>query len=567
METQRFVWRKIGILTLVLLLILPTAVWGNERATNPPATETVALGKPFPWDRPGAISSRLHLGTPASAGLVKEPLEAIDPAIEEAIQEGYMPGAVVLVARKGKIVKHEAYGFAAREWDDQGNRMDEPVPMKKDTLFDLASISKIFTSVAVMKLYEEGKFRLDDPVAKYIPEFAQKGKAKVTIRQLMTHTSGFEAEIPLHELKGSRKDRIQAVFAHSLIHEPGEAYLYSDLNAITLGALVERISGQRQDVFVQKYITDPLGMKETMYNPPSSLKSRIAATEYQPKIGRGLVWGSVHDEKAWSLDGVAGHAGVFSTAKDLAIFAHMLLNHGQYGHVRILKPKTVALMEKNMNIAFPGDDHGLGWELNQSWYMDALSDPRTMGHTGYAGTSIVMNRSNGAIAIALTNRVHPTRDTPSTNPVRRQVARLTADAIPVAIPGKGGAWFSGYGDDLDRSLTGSRWKGTGKRLTFDTWYRMQPAEKGAPTDYGMVEASSDGKHWSAISIPMSGQSEGWVRKEITLPPHTRSLRFRYHTDDHANGRGWYVKNPKLTDTSGRTLQVNWSGKGWEQRER
>ncbi len=163
-----------------------------------------------------------------------------------------MPGAVVLVVRKGKIVKHEAYGFAAREWDDQGNRMDEPVPMKKDTLLDLASISKIFTSVAVMKLYEEGKFRLDDPVAKYIPEFAQKGKAKVTIRQLMTHTSGFEAEIPLHELKGSRKDRIQAVFAHSLIHEPGEAYLYSDLNAITLGALVERLSGQRQDVFVAK---------------------------------------------------------------------------------------------------------------------------------------------------------------------------------------------------------------------------------------------------------------------------------------------------------------------------
>lgn len=564
MNARRLIWRKMGIFTLVFLLILPITGWGSGTATQTPAT---AHGKPFPWDQPGAIQPRLHPGTPASAGMVEEPLKEIDPYIRQAIREGYMPGAVVFVVRKGSIVKHDAYGFAARELDDRGNRMDEPVPMRKDTIFDLASISKIFTTVAAMKLYEEGRFRLDDPVAKYIPEFAQKGKEKVTIRQLMTHTSGFEAGIPIHQMEGTREDRLQAVFAHSLIHEPGEAYLYSDLNMITLGALVERLSGKRLDVFVKKYITDPLGMKDTMYNPPASLKPRIAATEYQPWTGRGLVWGSVHDEKAWSLDGVAGHAGVFATAKDLAIFAHMLLNDGKYGNVRILKPSTVALMEKNMNTDFPGDDHGLGWELNQSWYMDALSDPRAMGHTGYTGTSIVMNRNNGVIAITLTNRVHPTRDTLSTNPVRRQVARLTADAIPVAIPGRGGAWFSGYGDHLDRSLTGSRLKGTGRKLTFDTWYRMEPADQRAPTDYGVVEASPDGKHWSAISEPMSGLSDGWTRRELTLPVDTRYLRFRYHTDDYYNGRGWYVQNPLVTDASGRLLPVDWSGEGWQRRDR
>ena len=169
------------------------------------------------------------------------------------------------------------------------------------------------------------------------------------------------------------------MFRQPLEAEPGTRYAYSDLNLITLGALVERLSGMPLDAFVKKHITDPLGMTDTMYNPPASLKPRIAATEYQPEIGRGLIWGEVHDENAWSLDGVAGHAGVFSTARDLAVFGHMFLQKGKYGDKRILKESTVELMAKYHLPDFPGDDHGLGWELNQSWYMDALADAENHG--------------------------------------------------------------------------------------------------------------------------------------------------------------------------------------------
>lgn len=491
----------------------------------------------------------------------ESPLHDVDALIQQSIADRVMPGAVVLVARSGGVVKQKAYGDAARYLDDRGTVMEHPVPMRPDTIFDLASISKIFTVVAAMKLYEQGKFRLDDPVAHYLPEFAQNGKEKVTIRQLMTHTSGFRPDpiTPLYKVPGSREDRLRYVLTHPLDHEPGTTYVYSDLNFITLGALVERLSGERLDRFVREQITEPLGMKDTMYNPPASLKKRIAATEYQPWTGRGLVWGQVHDENAWALEGVAGHAGVFSTAHDLAVFAQMILNEGKYRGKRILRSETVKLMETNQNGAFPGQDHGLGWELNQHWYMDALASPQTMGHTGYTGTSLVVDRANGVIAILLTNRVHPTRQTVSTNPVRRQFARLVADAIPVDIPGKDGAWFAGYGDNLDRSLTSGQLNpSVGSRtLSFFTWYRIQP-----DLDQGVVEVSADGTHWTGIGSPMSGRGD-WQRIRLTMPAQTQYVRFRYHTDTYGNGRGWYVQNPVVTDPDGKAIPVEWSSDGWE----
>ncbi|SDC59434.1 CubicO group peptidase, beta-lactamase class C family [Melghirimyces thermohalophilus] len=573
--------RRLCSAALALTLLTPAVALGSEASPGPimepKATVKkkgnmkqgpMAYGAPFPWDQPGPMPPVLHRGAPASAGMKKAPLQAIDPMLKQSIQDGLTPGAVVLVARQGTIVKQEAYGYAARYQDDQGNQLEQPVSMKEDTIFDLASISKVFTTVAAMQLVERGELALEDPVAKYIPEFAQQGKDEVTVRQLMTHTSGFEPWIPLYTMGESRKDRLNLVFAHPLENEPGTTYAYSDLNMITLGALVERISGQRLDQYVKENITAPLGMKDTMYNPPDSLKHRIAATEYQPGVGRGLVWGSVHDENAWSLDGVAGHAGVFSTAKDLAIFAHTMLNEGSYGGVRILKPETVAWMEKNHNAAFPGEDHGLGWELNQEWYMDALSDIHTLGHTGYTGTSLVVNRDNRVITITLTNRVHPTRETVSINPIRRQVARLTADAIPVAIPGKDTAWFAGYGDELDRSLTATipGQREEGRTLTFDTWYRTEAEPNTEPLDQGRVEVSADSVHWTVLGEPFIGHSEGWKEEKRTLPADARYIRFRYQTDDHANGRGWYVKDPILRDGKGRTLDLDWSSDGWERRD-
>jgi len=507
----------------------------QEKETSPEKPHPV-----FTWDSSVLpTSSVLHPSSKRGAGMVEAPLKQIDQIMNQAIADKVMPGAVAFVARGGKIVKQTAYGYSAEYVDGNFTKMEHPIAMKENTIFDLASISKIFTATAVMMLYEKGLFQLDDPVAKYIPEFAQNGKEAVTIRQLLTHTSGFTAWIPLYSQGHSREDRLQLVFQQPLAHAPGTTYEYSDLNMITLGALVERLSGEREDDFVKQHITDPLGMKDTMYNPPASLKTRIAATEYQTTPNRGLVWGEVHDENAWSLDGVAGHAGVFSTAEDLAKLAQVFLNNGKYGGKRILKPETVQLLLENQNEGFPGDDHGLGWELGQGWYMDALSEGTySFGHTGFTGTSIVVSPKNKTIAILLTNRVHPTRDTVSTNQTRRLFARQVADAIPVSIPGGHSAWFAGYGDNANRVMEADLELKADAKLTFNTWHILENE-----CDYGYVEVLVDGA-WKRLAA-LTGISNGWENKDLTIPKEASKVRFVYQTDSSVNGRGWYVLNPKL----------------------
>jgi len=348
--------------------------------------------------------------------------------MEQGISNRAFPGAVVLIARHGVIVKDSAYGYAELYTDDKFHRSLHPLPMRRDTLFDLASLSKLFTTTAVMKLWEEGRLRLDNPVASYIPAFAVNGKAKVTVRMLLTHTSGLPSSLPLWKESGAREKRLASVYSLPLQHSPGAVYEYSDLNFIVLGALVETVSGQRLDVFIQRNITGPLGLADTMYDPPPQLKQRIAATEYQTSAHRGLVWGQVHDENAYALGGVAGHAGVFSTASDLAVFAQMILGGGTYDGHQILKPQTVQAMEANQ-VMPQAREHALGWELDQPWYMGALASPETMGHTGFTGTSLVIDPSLDLIVILLTNRVHPTRTGPSLNPYRQQLADLIAQSI------------------------------------------------------------------------------------------------------------------------------------------
>lgn len=512
----------------------------------------------FSWDKPGPLSPVLHKGSVRGAGMVQQPLDDIDGHMERMIEDRVMPGAVAFVARRGHIVKHEAYGHAYKYVDDQLTLASNPIEMQEDTIFDLASISKIFTTTAAMILYDQGRFELDDKVSKHIPEFAENGKEDVTIRQLLTHTSGFTAWVPLYTKGNSREDRIDLVLKHPLSNEPGSTYTYSDLNMITLGVLIERLSGQRQDEFVSQHITEPLKMKDTMYNPPASLKDRIAATEYQPWTNRGVVWGDVHDENAWSLDGVAGHAGVFSTAEDLAKLAHMYLNDGRYGSVQILKPETVNRIVENQIPQFPGDDHGLGWELAQGWFMDALSEGSSLGHTGYTGTSIVVNRNNGTIAILLTNRVHPSRSTVSTNVARKQLARQVADAIPVEIP-DGSAWFSGYGDKLQRTLTAEVNLDQPAKLSFQTWHRIEAAY-----DNGYLEISEDGENWEEKAV-FTGSSVDWNQFEADILETTKFIRFRYKTDSSTNGRGWYVDNIKLATSDGEQTAAEFSGEGWSQR--
>ncbi|WP_255574220.1 serine hydrolase [Halobacillus sp. Nhm2S1] len=525
-----------------------------EKRVKPNVHANQRTVHPFSWDQPGPSSPILHPGSVRGAGMREEPLQEIDPLLTSAIEDHVMPGAVALVARRGHIVKEDAYGYAVKYEDDEFTPSENPIPMTKDTIFDLASISKIFTTTAAMILYEQDAFELDDPVANHLPEFSANGKENVTIEQLLTHTSGFKPWIPLYTVEGDRTDRLQHVLQYPLTNEPGSTYTYSDLNMITLGALVERLSNMRLDEFVEKNITNPLKMEDTMYNPGEELRSRIAATEDQPWTNRGLVWGEVHDESAWSLDGVAGHAGVFSTAHDLAKFAHMFINEGTYGNQKILEPETVKLLTENRIPQFEGDDHGLGWELQQGWYMDALSSPRTYGHTGYTGTSIVVNPENETIAILLTNRVHPTRETVSTNGARRGFARKVADAIPIQMDKKATPWFSGYGDHLENQLTADVTLNESATLSFRTWFEIENSY-----DFGTLEVSSDGETWNTLD-QFTGDSNGWGSQKIVLPSDTTHIRFTYKTDGSVNNRGWYIDDIEL---NGKAIDVR--SDSWKKR--
>jgi serine-type D-Ala-D-Ala carboxypeptidase len=538
--------------TAMLLSSVTPAIFAQDSSINHQVI-------PGDWNLPVQSSAVLHPGTPESASLKRESLQKIDSFIESEMEKRTMPGAVVLVARSGSIGKHDAYGYSARYTDDQFTEMDKPVEMQKDTIFDIASISKLFTTTAAMKLYEQGKFNLDDPVGKYIPEFNENGKENVTIRQIMTHTSGFTAWIPLYNMGTNREDRLQIALKYQLKNQPGTTYTYSDLNLITLGVLVERLTGQRLDEFVKENITEPLGMKDTMYNPPASLRERVAATEYQPNIGRGMVWGSVHDENAWSLDGVAGHAGVFSTAKDLAVFGHMILQKGKYGPTQILQPETVRLLTENQLPQFPSNSHGLGWELNQGWYMDSLANEETLGHTGYTGTSMVVSPKNQMIVLTLTNRVHPSRATVSMNPIRRQVAQFAGDAISVPMDRKDNAWFGGYGDKLGKSLT-FELKDDQNALHFQNWVSIETG-----SDKGLVQVSEDNETWTSLPEVYTGKDEKWLHEKVELPEGTKYVRFLYQTDSSVNGRGWYVDDVYSTDAEGEKERLEVTDSQWEQR--
>lgn len=549
------------IARLPFAALLIAALFGAGTAA---ASQPSAGPYSHPWNKPCPCTDVVHAGTAREAGMMRKSLEKIDGAISRALVTRVMPGAVVMIVRRGAIAKWKAYGYAAVYKNSSFAQMSNPVPMRRNTIFDLASISKLFTATSVMQLWDKGLLKLDDPVAKYLPEFGVNGKQNVTIRELLTHTSGFRPDPPehLYTIHGTRADRLDFVLHMPLEYPPGTHYVYSDLNFITLGILVERLSGEREDVYVRKHITGPLRMTDTMYHPPANLKPRIAATEYQPWTDRSMVWGQVHDENSWSLGGVAGHAGVFSSAHDLAVFGQMMLNDGIYDGVRVLSEHAVKLMDTNWNKKFHDQDHGLGWELNQAWYMDALGQPHTLGHTGYTGTSIVVSPENDTIAILLTNRVHPTRNTVSTNGIRRKVARFTADAIPVITHGE--TWFSGYGNYLNRTLTAKVGANDHATLSFRTWYRMEHRlEKGG--DHGYVEASPDGSHWTEVAR-VTGSSAGWKTMQYKLPRGTRYIQFRYQTDDETNGRGWYVDDVRI-EAGGKTLtprfgNTHWIRRGW-----
>jgi len=541
---------------------------------DPPVPGRPVPGRPSqrdPWSRRTAPDRVLRVGTPAAAGFVAEHLAGVVPAAEAGLSTAptpRYPGYVVLAARNGVVALHEAGGEALRYADATTVLPeDQRIPMAPDTIFDLASVSKLFTSLAVMQLVEEGRLDLDTPVAGVLPGFAAGGKAEVTPRQLLTHTSGLPAWIPLYTVAGDRSDRIARALAEPLDDPAGTVYRYSDLNLIALGEMVTAIDGRPLDVYVAEEITGPLRMTDTGYAPDPALRGRIAATEYQPALGRGIVHGSVHDENAWSLDGVAGHAGVFSTARDLAVMAQTLLNGGVYDGARILEPATVVQLMANENEGFPGNDHGLGFELRQHWYMDAMATPWTAGHTGYTGTSLVIDPTTDSFAILLTNRVHPSRAWGSNNPERRAVARAVARAVPVEPLSRPDAWFSGLADGAERTLeVDLDVRRPGAALQAAVWYDTEPE-----SDTLTMEVSDDGgATWTAMRgtlrtprpEPLDGVLSGWSGRRwhglaLDLGDRTGAVRvrFTYTTDALYSGRGVYLDDLALRDAGRARIPV------------
>ncbi|MFC7492760.1 MULTISPECIES: serine hydrolase [unclassified Nocardioides] len=507
----------------------------------------------------------LRYGSPRQADLLAEPIRQMSGDLRSFLDPSpdhpMYAGGVVLASRHGVIAVHDAAGKAVR-YADPATELPaaQQVPVRRDTIFDLASVTKTFTTIAVLQQVEAGRIGLDEPVATYLPAFAARGKDDVTIRYLLTHTGGLPAWVPLYSRYPTVEERLAAVLDVAPTAEPGAAYVYSDLGLITLGLVVEAVTGQPLDAVIATGITRPLRMRDTMFNPPPHLVDRIAATEAQPWAGRPMIRGEVHDENAWSLGGVAGHAGLFSTAHDLGILARTLLNGGRYGRARILDDDTVRAMLVNENAAFPGDSHGLGFELDQRWYMDGLSTPVTFGHTGFTGTSVVIDPLSDSFVVLLTNRVHPTRDWGGNNPARRAVARDLARALAVRPLEGRRAWFSGVGDARTPVLSAP--VTSGGLLSFGLWYDTE-----ADSDVLTLEASTDGgASWSPVpfslqsgaeSVETDGSVSGfggrrWHHAAAALPAADGSsgvvlVRWRYANDALYQGRGVYVDRVRVDD--------------------
>jgi CubicO group peptidase (beta-lactamase class C family) len=559
---------------VLLVVLLALGLSGSA-----PAYAAAGVAPAGPKAGPPAVTARdirftpgrtLRYGSARDAGLLPGPIAALPGDVARYLEPSpahpLYPGAVVLVARDGVIAAHHAMGYALRYADDRPTELprDRWIPMRDDTIFDLASLSKLFTALVAVQQAERGTLDLDAPVARYLPDFGQHGKDAITVRQLLTHTSGLRPDLPFYDYP-TRAEQRAALFAETPQAAPGTAYIYSDLNMIALELVLERATGRGLDVLVRDGITRPLGLTDTGYNPAPALRPRIAATEYEhvppAQADRGLVWGQVHDENAWALGGVAGHAGLFSTAHDLAVLSQALLDGGRYGRARILGEDSTRLLFTNFNRTFPGDSHGLGFELDQRWYMDALSSPVTAGHTGFTGTSLVIDPLSRSFAILLTNRVHPSRAWGSVNPPRRAVARALARAVAVRPAEGRDAWFSQTADGTTSTLSVPVPAGAAS-VSFDLWYDTEE------TGVAALEASRDGRKWSPVPFSLrsgpyawtagDGEVAGfagrrWASAEAALPAGTTSLRWRYTTDSRYEGRGVYVDGVRIRDAAGAVL--------------
>ncbi|HEX5483207.1 MAG TPA: exo-beta-N-acetylmuramidase NamZ domain-containing protein [Terriglobia bacterium] len=354
---------------------------------------------------------------------ISQQLASIAPVVEEAIQKGQMPGAVVEIGHDGRVVYRRAFG--------DRTHIPHNSAMTVGTEFDLASLTKVTaTTPAIMQLFEEGKIRLDDPVADYWPEFGQNGKDSITVRDLLTHYSGLPPDLPLEQPWSGYDTAMNLIVQTHPIVPPGTRFIYSDINFETLGELVRRISGEPLNVYCEQHIFKPLGMNHTRFLPPASWQAHQAPTQPPDQKNERIAWYQVNDPTSYRMGGVAGHAGLFSTADDLAIYAQMILNGGTYHGVRILSPLTVLKMSTPQtplrNIAV----RGLGWDIDTAFASNRgeLFPIGSFGHTGWTGTDIWIDPFSKTYVILLTNAVHPGAHG-DVIPLRAKIATIAASAF------------------------------------------------------------------------------------------------------------------------------------------
>jgi uncharacterized protein YbbC (DUF1343 family)/CubicO group peptidase (beta-lactamase class C family) len=380
-----------------------------------------------------ANAAGLPHASPESVGMSGEALARIDAIVADGIAEKRMPGCVVAIGRRGKIVLLKAYG----------NKQVEPAerPMTTDTVFDMASITKpVATATSIMLLVERGQLKLGQRVASIFPEFAANGKDEITIFDLLTHQSGLLPDNAVRDYEAGREAALRNICALKLQAPTGTRFIYSDVNFITLGEIIRHITGQSVHEFSRDNIFRPLGMKETGYVPGPDLQARAAPTEQRD--GQ-WIQGAVHDPRAYLLDGIAGHAGLFSTAEDLAIYAQMMLGGGQYEGLRVLGPATVATMTRGYKILGGGRSsmegvppnppiylRGLGWDKRSGYSINRgeLMSDAAFGHGGFTGTVLWIDPELELFVIFLSNRVHP-NGKGLVNPLAGRIGTVAAGAI------------------------------------------------------------------------------------------------------------------------------------------
>ncbi|KHO01203.1 Beta-lactamase/transpeptidase-like protein [Metarhizium album ARSEF 1941] len=428
-------------------------------ASGAAATATATAGT----TRTKANREVLKHGSPESVGMLPGPLEDMVANLTGFTERRNWggrsynqtvpiePGGTTIVARHGTIVSHFAFG-KRNVWAGVDGAEGTPLPAREqeaattDTIYDMASLTKVFTAAAALRCVDGGRLSLNESVARYLPEFAAGGKGGVTVLQLLTHTSGLAAD-PVPGLFDPRyptyESRVRAIAAQGLQHSPGTRYLYSDVNFMVLGLALQRVTGRRLDELVGD-VTTRLGMDRTFFNrgnvegPRLEHYADMAAQEFQLAVQGDVageprrpqpVRGSVHDENAWALGGVAGHAGLFSTAMDTARFCQMLLNNGTYGGRRILSRASVDLFFTDFLGGLGGHHHAVGFELNQFYTAGPMANMLAASHTGFTGTSMVVDRASGTLFVHLSNRVHPSRRWSSNNGVREALGAWVARAL------------------------------------------------------------------------------------------------------------------------------------------